>query len=70
MGVIAYELSNFFLPFDLDDIKDKDKFIKKVNIASRKRKWLNSDISADLMNFIDSLLRLDPESRLGVSDWN
>jgi len=68
LGVVAYELSNFFLPFDLDDIKDKDKFIKKVKISERKRKWCNNDLSFDLRDLIDSLLKLNPESRIGAMD--
>jgi len=69
LGVMAYELTNFFMPFDEDDMKEHN-YRKVVNEGQSKRKWLNQSTSLELRDLINNLLRLEPKSRLGASSWS
>ena len=69
MGVMAYELANLWLPFQLDDIGNKQKFETVVKNAQKSRLWRNKNVSVELKDFVNKLLRLNPNERLGVNGW-
>jgi serine/threonine protein kinase len=69
LGVMAYELSNFFLPFDQDDMKENN-YTRVVNQGQKHRKWLNSSTSPELKDIINGLLVLEPRNRLGAVNWS
>jgi serine/threonine protein kinase len=69
LGVIAYELANLFLPFRLEDIRDRKNFAKVVLEAEEHRVWVNQYVSATLKTFINGLLKLNPKARLGAGGW-
>jgi serine/threonine protein kinase len=69
LGVIAYELCNMCLPFHSDDIGDSKRFSQAVLAAESNRKWCKDNISEDLKDFINRLLKLEPRVRMGSSGW-
>lgn len=65
LGVVAYELANNYLPFELEDILNARKFTKEIIKSSRDRKWRNKSVSSEFKELVDSLLQLNPSLRLG-----
>ena len=63
-------MSNFSAPFAGTDLGNRDKVEKVVRNAESKRKWKNTGLSNELKSFINSLLRFEPEKRLGYQSWN
>ena len=58
-------MSNYNPPFASADIKEKLKVKRVVKQAEQKRIWKNPHISAELKDFINSILKFDPKERLG-----
>ena len=67
LGVVAYELANFYLPFELEDILNPKKFVEVVQRSDKGRKWMNRSSSKELKDLVDRLLQINPSSRLGVN---
>ena len=65
IGVYAYEMSNYYPPFASADIKEKLKVKRVVKQAEVRRHWKNHNISDELKDFIDAILRFNPKERLG-----
>jgi serine/threonine protein kinase len=40
-----------------------------VEVGQRKRFWADFDLSKELKDFINCLLRLNPKERLGAKGW-
>jgi serine/threonine protein kinase len=70
IGVYAYELANYYPPFAAADVKDKYRVKRVVENAEAHRIWKNPDINEELKNFIDSILRYEPEERLGANGFD
>jgi serine/threonine protein kinase len=60
LGILAYELTNFIPPFSKNQILNQEAFPKVVKIGEKYRKWPN-DVSSELKDLINNLLRLNPE---------
>ena len=69
LGVLAYELSNYCTPFTTAELEDLPRLKQLVLAAQHNRPWKNPNLSEELKSFIDSLLRLHPEERLGHTSW-
>jgi len=41
-----------------------------VRKSEKNRFWKNDNLSSELKDFIDSLLKFDPKKRLGANGWN
>jgi serine/threonine protein kinase len=67
LGVVAYELANFYLPFELEDILNPKKFVEVVQRSDIGRKWMNRSTSKELKDLVDGLLQINPSSRLGAN---
>lgn len=61
IGIFAYEMSNYYPPFTGPQIKDKQRVKRLVKAAETKRTWKNPQVSEELKNFIDCLLKFDPK---------
>lgn len=70
IGIYAYEMSNYHPPFASADIKDKLKVKRVIKNAEIKRNWKNPNISDELKDFINSILKLDPKERLGINGFH
>ncbi len=69
IGVYAYEMSNYYPPFASADIKEKLKVKRVVKQAETKRVWKNPNLSEELKDFINSILKFDPKERLGYKGF-
>lgn len=70
VGVLAYELANYKPPFAASDIRQTSKFVKLVKKAEKQRVWHNPNLSPELKDFINSLLKFCPKERLGYRCWS
>ena len=70
IGVYAYEMSNYSPPFSSADIRDRIKVKRVVKYSETKRNWRNPNISEELKDFINSILKFDPKERLGFKSFD
>lgn len=61
IGIYAYEMSNYSPPFSSADIRDRIKVKRVIKYGETKRNWRNPNISEELKDFINSILRYDPK---------
>lgn len=69
MGVYLFEMSVYVPPFNTSELKEKQKIKKIVIDAETKRDWKESNLSPELKDLINRLLKFDPQSRIGVQSW-
>ena len=69
IDIYAYQMSNYYPPFSSADIKDKLKVKRVVKQAQNNRTWKNPDISPQLKDFINSILKFEPKERLGYNGF-
>lgn len=60
LGVYLYEMSNCCPPFQIDEIII-DKFQGVCLEAEKNRIWVKPDLSVELKDLIDGLLKFDPQ---------
>jgi hypothetical protein len=53
-------LSTCNSPFSSTEIRDKQKLKKLIKAAEVQRDWKKAELSPELKNFIDSLLKFEP----------
>ena len=70
IGVYAYEMSNYSPPFSSADIRDRIKVKRVVKYSETKRNWRNPNLSEQLKDFINNILRFDPKERLGYNGFD
>ncbi len=64
MGIYLFELSVLEPPFTTDQIT-RAKFKNVVLEAESNRNWKASNLSPELKDLINGLLKFDPKKRLG-----
>lgn len=65
LGIYLYELSVFEPPFTVEQIT-RSRFQAVCLEAENNRNWRNANLSANLKDLINSLLKYDPSARLGA----
>lgn len=71
LGIYLYEMSVHEPPFSTEQIKNSKQKIKKiVQDAEINRDWKKSNLSPELQNLINGLLKFEPQERLGVKSWD
>ena len=68
LGVYLYELSVHEPPFTVEQIT-RSRFQAVCLEGECNRNWRNSNLSAPLKDLINSLLKFDPNQRLGTKGW-
>jgi serine/threonine protein kinase len=69
LGVYLYELSNFEPPFTTEQIS-RARFQAVCLEAENNMVWKNPDLSTELKDLIQGLLKFKRESRLGAKGWD
>lgn len=70
MGVLLYEMIFKDLPFDAYQVS-RTRYNKNYKAFESGGSWPSDRIvSEEASNLIAGLLRVDPKSRIGVSDWS
>ena len=68
LGIYLYELSVYEPPFQTEQIT-RARFEAVCLEAEKNRNWKNSNISAELKDLINGLLKFNEKTRLGAKGW-
>ncbi len=70
LGIYIFELAVHEPPFTSGQIKIPNKYKTEILKAEKNRNWKNSNLSPELKDLINSLLKFDPQERLGVKNMD
>lgn len=70
LGIFMFELATSQSPFSENQILLKNTFKEIVKKAEKERDWKKHELSDDLKDLINKLLKCEPKERLGANGFD